>query len=333
MKNITILFFLFLGVVLIGCEKTGIEDDTTNPAGLNIVLNNSANVIGQNRAVIGGNITADGGTPIVERGICWHIAPAPTISNNKVQASVGTGSFTATIVGLLNNTTYYARAYATTSTNTFYSSEVSFTTQPLVVVGAGVTDIDGNVYKTVKIADKEWMAENLKTTKYRNGNPIPNITVANAWRDATAGAWCHYNNNTGYERAYGKLYNWFAAADPRQIAPAGWHVPSEGEWRTLASNFGANNVSGGALKQTGTTEWQSPNTYATNISLMTALPGGRRSNINGSYDNQGQNAYFWTADERSVNQAESVFLSFNNGFIYTGSPNKKDGLSIRCVKD
>jgi len=96
-----------------------------------------------------------------------------------------------------------------------------------------VTDIDGNTYATIQIGKQVWMAENLRTSRYRNGDPIPNVTDGDAWTQLKTGAWAHYDNDSQYEQAYGKLYNWQTVVDPRKVCPAGWHVPVYWEWTTL----------------------------------------------------------------------------------------------------
>jgi len=115
-----------------------------------------------------------------------------------------------------------------------------------------VTDIDGNIYKTVKIGTQWWMAENLKVTKYRNGNLIPNVTNMTQWDNLTTGAYCTYNHDATNVTNYGRLYNWYAANDSRNIAPAGWHVPSDVELTTLITNLGGEDFAGGKMKETGT---------------------------------------------------------------------------------
>ncbi len=337
------LMVLAFQVILISCSKNdGNSDNPVIPpisSTLNIVTNNTTNIIGQNQATIGGNITSDGGTAITARGICWNTSPSPTILSNKIQTGSGIGTFTATLTNLLNSTIYYARAFATTNTSTVYGAEINFTTKPLSIAGGGVTDADGNTYTTVIIADKEWMAENLRTAKYQNGDIIPNITATNSWYNTTTGALCYYNNSSGYNNSYGKLYNWFAATDARKISPVGWHVPSLGEWSTLVSNYGALNssvIAGGALKQAGTSQWQSPNTNATNVSNFTALPGGIRIDNNGNFSGQGQYGYWWTADEQNPISGRLVSLIYNQGIFnssFPASAGKTGGLSIRCVKD
>ena len=115
-----------------------------------------------------------------------------------------------------------------------------------------MTDQEGNVYKTIIIGSQEWMAENLKTSVYRNGNAIDNIIDDNQWSSLTSGAWASCINDSQYDCPYGKLYNWFAVADSRYLCPTGWHVPTDDEWTTLTDYLGGEEVAGGKMKTTGT---------------------------------------------------------------------------------
>lgn len=142
---------------------------------------------------------------------------------------------------------------------------------------ATVKDIDGNQYQTVKIGSQVWMKENLKVTRYRNGDPIPRVTVNSEWVDLATGAYCACYNDEGTTAfTYGYLYNWYAVDDRRNLAPAGWHVPTDAEWQILMDYLGGEILAGGKLKETGTSHWASPNTGATNESGFTARPGGIR---------------------------------------------------------
>ena len=137
-----------------------------------------------------------------------------------------------------------------------------------------VTNIDGNVYKTVKIGKQWWMAENLKTTRYRNGEEIINITDPIQWGALVIGAYCWYNNDISNKGPYGALYNWNAVMDDRNLAPVGWHIPTDEEWTTLSTTLGGESVAGGKLKEAGFSHWNAPNTGATNESGFTVLPNG-----------------------------------------------------------
>jgi uncharacterized protein (TIGR02145 family) len=205
-----------------------------------------------------------------------------------------------------------------------------------------VTDIDGNVYQTVTIGSQVWMAENLRVTHYRNGDSIPNVTIDSAWVDITVGAYCDYNNDVNNAAIYGRLYNW-PAVDSRILAPAGWHVPTDAEWRRLEMTLGLNQTQanatgwrgtteGGELKEAGTTHWLSPNTGATNVSGFSALPGGAR-HFDGSYYFAGFAAFFWSCTEIGG----GVVWHRNLYNLYSGVGRYSEygpfGYSVRCVKD
>jgi uncharacterized protein (TIGR02145 family) len=206
-----------------------------------------------------------------------------------------------------------------------------------------ITDIDGNVYLTIKIGNQWWMMENLKVTHYRNGDPIPNVTDAGTWSGLTTGAYCEYNNDPGNVATYGRLYNWYAVDDSRNITPEGWHVPTDAEWKQLEMYLGMSQAEadgtgwrgtdeGGKLKEAGTTHWSSPNTGATNESGFTALPGGYRYGVGNFYD-MGDYAYFWSSTEYGSYYAWYRSLSFNNSRVYRYRTNKQGGFSLRCVRD
>ncbi len=159
-----------------------------------------------------------------------------------------------------------------------------------------VTDIEGNTYNTVKIGNQWWMADNLKVTKYRNGIDIPNVSINSIWAGLTSGAFCAYNNDTNDESdTYGYLYNWYAVMWS-DLAPEGWHVPTDAEWTILADYLGGGNVAGGKMKERGFSHWQSSNTEATNESGFVALPAGERGS-NGTFYYIGYRAFFWSASE------------------------------------
>ena len=204
-----------------------------------------------------------------------------------------------------------------------------------------VFDIDGNSYRIVKYGSQSWMAENLKVSKYRNGDSIPSGLDNNAWSNTTSGAYAIYNNYNNNDKIIGKLYNWYAVSDERGLCPTGWHVPTFYEWRTLISYLGgkisypeSQIVAGGKMKSIGTTYWESPNNGATNESGFTALPGGRR-NADGSFSDIGYYALFWGATELNNNLAWlSPVLIYITSLASGESPEpKSNGFSIRCLKD
>jgi uncharacterized protein (TIGR02145 family) len=191
-------------------------------------------------------------------------------------------------------------------------------------------DIDGNVYRTVKIGTQIWMAENLKVTHYRNGDVIPRIINNSIWANLSIGACCVYGKNEENLETYGLLYNWFAVNDNRIIAPEGWHIPSLGEWMTLASFLGGE--VGGKMKTIGTSLWKSPNSGATNESGFSALPGGRRT-WDPEYANMGLSASFWSSNHDNGKYADNLTLRYNETRLDHAWSFKESGLSVRCVKD
>jgi uncharacterized protein (TIGR02145 family) len=289
----------------------------------------------------GGNITNDGGGNITARGVIWSTSQNPTIAlTTKTTDGTGTGSFTSSITGLSPGTVYYVRAYATNSAGTAYGNQQTLTT----VTSSNPVDVDGNVYTTVTIGTQVWMAENLKTTKYRNGNAIATNLTDAAWSSTITGAYSIYNNDAANNTTYGKLYNWYAVADSRNLCPVGWHVPSDTEWKTLEISLGMSTTDadltgargnvqnvGGKLKSTSTL-WNTPNTSATNESGFSGLPGGGR-NYFGTYNDIGGYGYWWSSTEGSTSSAWSRFLDYVSGNSYRDYPNKQDGFSVRCLRD
>jgi len=199
--------------------------------------------------------------------------------------------------------------------------------------GDTIKDIDGNVYQIVKIGDQWWMAENLKTARYRSGEAIQNIVDELAWKNLTSGAVCGYFNNESSIEDYGRLYNWYAVTDSRGIAPAGWHVPTDEEWQTLITYLGGITVAGSKMKEAGILHWSSPNTDATNESGFTALPGGYRRSDNGEYIKMGQQGTFWTLTFYDDQHAYSWNLFYNKAVATQLFNVKSDGVAVRCVKD
>lgn len=207
-----------------------------------------------------------------------------------------------------------------------------------------VTDIDGNIYKTVKIGDQWWMAENLNVTKYRNGDDIYHITDYHILDSLTTGAYSNYNSDTILVNDFGRLYNWFAVIDTRNIAPNGWHIPSDEEWKTLEIYLGMDQSEadgwsyrgtdeGGKLKITGTLIWDSPNSGATNETGFSALPSGKAFKY--GYRGLRQIAYYWsTTENESYNSSVwTRWLSNEHAIIGRNSYEKYDCYSVRCIKD
>jgi uncharacterized protein (TIGR02145 family) len=306
-----------------------------NPANLATINTLPIGNITSNTASSGGNITNNGGTNVTQRGVVWSTNTNPTTANSSTSNGSGTGSFTSNLTSLTASTTYYVRAYATNSAGTAYGNEVSFTTTAggggiVTNPGAGVT-FNGYTYTSIVLGNgQEWMAENLRTTTYANGDPIPNVTTQ--WQGLTTGAWAHCNNDSQYENPYGKLYNWYTVADPRNVCPTGWHVPTDAEYTLLTDYLGGEPVAGGKMKSTGTQYWSSPNTDATNESGFSGLPGGNRD-FNGSFDGIGLYGGWWSSTEIGTYTAWPRYLLYFNGLVDKDLINKEHGFSVRCLRD
>jgi uncharacterized protein (TIGR02145 family) len=195
------------------------------------------------------------------------------------------------------------------------------------------SDGDGNNYPVVEIGTQIWMAENLKTTRYRNGNLIGTTTPAtlSISGETTPKYQWPYNGDEGNASIYGRLYTWLSLADARNLCPTGWHVPTDAEWTTLSNFLGGNSITGGKLKETGTTHWMSPNTGASNESGFTALPGGFRSTA--SFINVTQIGHWWSSTfYPSYPEATGWTISNSQERIYTDyACYIKEGRSVRCV--
>ena len=210
-----------------------------------------------------------------------------------------------------------------------------------------VTDIEGNVYNTVKIGTQVWMLENLKTTHYNDGTAIPLVTDNTAWSKYTP-AYCWYNNNaTTDKNRYGALYNWYAV-NTGKLAPTGWHVPTDAEWITLENYLIANgyNYDGStsgdkyAKSLAATTDWATDSGTGTigndltknNRSGFSALPGGSR-NVYGTFVGVGIYGVWWGSTEGDKYGAWYRNMYYSNRFVYRDECVKLAGFSVRCVRD
>ena len=202
-----------------------------------------------------------------------------------------------------------------------------------------VTDIDGNVYPTVKIGTQVWMAENLKTTKYRNGDLIPNVKKGTTWKNLNSGAYCIYNNDSVTNKnIYGALCNFYAVTDSRNIAPQGWHVPTDAEWKILTDGLGGEGKAGGAMKLVSQLWIDNVDGRPTKRSGFNAVPGG--SCVNGGFNYIGYNSAWWSKSsspkdfiQTSLGLEWNRYLSYNSVSVYRVNISKQNGYSVRCVKD
>jgi len=309
-----------------GDEKTF----KTKPLTLPVLKTTAVTSITQSTATGGGDITYDGGTEVTARGVCWSKSQNPTISGSHTTDGTGSGVFISNLKELTINTKYYIRAYATNSIGTSYGEQRFFSTKGAT---GTVSDVDGNTYSTIQIGTQWWMAENLRTTKYRDNTPIPRVTGSTAWKDLTTPAYCWFSwDSLTNKIPYGALYNWYSVAT-KKICPTGWHVPEDSDWETFGIYIGGEEVAGAKMKEAGTTHWMSPNTGATDELGFTALPGGFRRYTDGSFSSIRYYGEYWSSTEYSADNAAGAELSYNSGAIKPSGTNKKYGFSVRCIKD
>ncbi|MCE5320603.1 MAG: hypothetical protein LLF93_05830 [Bacteroidales bacterium] len=296
--------------------------------------------IGSTSATSGGSITSDGGSTIISRGVCWSTNQTPTIANSKTVETSGLSIFTSSIIGLMPSTTYYVRSYATNSVGTGYGNAISVTSlrgiffNPDLTYGS-VTDIDGNKYKTILIGTQTWMAENLKTTKYRDGNLIE--TTNPVWLNIQGNVepkyqWA-YDGNESNIATYGRLYTWYTATDSRNVCPIGWHVPTDAEWTILTTYLGGENIAGSKLREAGVSYWEYPK-GATNETGFTALPSGYR-HVQGPFFGKGAVVYWWSSKDSGLYSYNAWYrhINYDHSDVYREEEYKYSGLSVRCIKD
>ncbi len=297
----------------------------------------------------GGTITSSGGSPLIQRGVVWSTNPNPTLNNDFTVDGSGIGSFSSELSNLQEGTTYYVRAYAINSAGTAYGDELNFSTTPInegiiSYEGAGV-ELDGYLYPTVILGNnQEWMAENLQTSIYSNGDEIANST--SDWSPVTTyGVWANINNVSQTLYPYGKYYNWYTVVDPRNVCPSGWHVPSNEDWNNLLNYLDPttpgfpvegqqSSTAGGMMKTVGEQYWLSPNGGATNESGFNGIPAGAKI-LGSSFLGVGANAFWWSANEYDNDNTYGWFISLNYSDTSIGISGfkKYQGVPIRCIKD
>ncbi len=334
---INLISILTFPLLFLQCGNDNGNPEVSNSSVPELITSQVSSVT-DSSAECGGTITSDGGASVTVRGVCWGTSTNPTISDSKTSDGDGVGVYTSRLTGLQPVTKYYVRAYAINDAGTGYGSTMTFTT--LENLSDTMTDTDGNIYKIVKIGSQWWMAENLKVTHYRNGDPIPNVADNREWADLSTGAYCAYNNDDNYIKSYGLLYNWFAVSDSRYIAPAGWHVPTDEEWKQLEMYLGMSQSDAEALSWRGSNEgsklkaisgWNS-NGNGSNESGFTALPGGYRDR-HGTFSSVGLLASFWSATQFNSNGAWCRSQSYIHSGISRDYFSIRRGFSVRLVKD
>lgn len=190
-------------------------------------------------------------------------------------------------------------------------------------------------FKSIIIGNQTWMTENLDVDTFRNGDSIPQVITEEEWKNAAKAkkpAWCYYDNNPANGTKYGKLYNWYAVNDPRCLAPKGWHIPTNKEWRELTNYLGGWKVAGTKLKNK---EGWFDEGNGTNESGFSAIPGGRRS----SYDQDSyifkaisEWGYWWTSTKYTKKTSITRSMHYKGTFQWLDW-DKGEGMSVRCIKD
>jgi uncharacterized protein (TIGR02145 family) len=210
--------------------------------------------------------------------------------------------------------------------------------EPMCIPGEMLIGIEGNQYRTITIGKQTWMAENLRTTTYRDGTAIASPGADNdAWERNTEGAYSLHDNRPENKPIYGLLYNWAAVINPRALCPEGWHIPTDAEWQTLVDCLGGDDLAGGAMKSEVVDpaphpRWDKPNTGATNISGFSGLPGGLRRS-NGTFREIGSYGAWWSATDGGSDDAWHRSIFYSDTRVYHFIYGKGSGMSIRCVRD
>jgi uncharacterized protein (TIGR02145 family) len=286
----------------------------------------------QTKAFFKVNIIYDGGSEIVAKGVCWGTLTEPIVTGNHTSDGTGKLSYNSEISGLSSNTIYHVRSYATNSDGTGYGTDTTLMLW-LNEPGPQTTDIDGNIYSSVKIGNQVWMTSNLKTTRFNDGLSLPYDSTG--WLSSLHSAcYCWYNNTeTDYKSIYGALYDW-TSVNNGKLCPIGWHVPTINEW-LLLMNYIEGYSSGGKLKRTGTDYWLSPNQGATNETGFNAMPGGYRIS-SGYFYNIGYEGNWWTATEdKETDYYNAYFIRLSSDaiFMFHSIVRKDNSFSVRCLKN
>lgn len=327
------MFFCFFIIILFfGCEVQ--EDFEVHTLEVTDVTAHTATV----EVEITGGDDAD----IHTRGVVWGRTSGPERLSphgpKQIDKETTSRLFASNIAWLSPETVYYVRGYVVTARETIYGEDIHVTTLPVDIDYGTVADADGNEYKTVTIGNQKWMAENLEVTSYEDGTTIPLVTDDEDWADLGSNDKAYSINYDDPEGIYGAYYTWTAAtrgedseSNPSNIqgvCPAGWHIPSDAEWREL-DEFVEHNP-GQALK--ATFGWAEDGT-GKDVFGFSAFPAGYRSNNTGKFAQTTVSAKFWSSDERQNGDVRSAELSSFENFITHMHGSKNVGKSVRCVKN
>lgn len=264
------------------------------------------------------------------------------LSNNRLSATQGTEYVTKGLLATLDMPYLNGQMLKFTGTSGSYITILTDTPtsdKTITFNFVDCTDGDGNEYPIIvtpkgesKNAEQIWMGANLRAKKYNDGMIIPLVNGNDDWSNLKTPGYCWYNNDEArYKNTYGALYNWYTV-NTGKLCPAGWHVPTDEEWKIFTDFLGGDKIAGGKLKESGNTNWHTPNTGATNEIGFTALPGGYRFS-DGTFIGSTGNANWWSATANNESTAWYRYIYHHSGNIYNAHKSKVKGFSVRCIKD
>lgn len=307
-----------LTAVLSGCSSKDKPEDFLSPI---LGLTEAQNITSSSVTIIVA-IKSIGDLPITEQGVI--------LGSLKVKCLEPRGANTDYIVeliGLEPNTDYNVKAYAVTSAGTVYGQEIYFKTK---ISLPKLKDVDGNEYDIITIGTQTWIGQDFKATHYRDGSSLPNVTNNSDWGKLESGAFCYYDNNPVNKII---LYNWYAAADSKEIAPNGWRVATFEDWQILGYYLGELIAAGNYMKEIGTYHWPAPNSFATNSSNFTAIPTGNRDKFGAFFDIDKEARWVTLGQEPGL----FTFLKADESALFAGYLNNSfganGGAAIRLIKN
>lgn len=350
MKKSNIILTLTLTLALFSaCEKEPVneENETSSVSVKELLITlNTLPVEKTNGrgAVVISNISFDQDVIGLDIGVCWDVSPSPTVDHQKEQSLItfsttntqiqgiynagDSSDFRTIISGLLVNTKYYIRSYIVTVDGIVYGNEESFVTGPDSKEGKGLIDQDGNNYKTVIIGEQEWMAENLRTSKYANGDAIPNIEDRAEWVNSSSGASCSLSNNLAEDTITGKIYNWHAIIDSRNVCPTGWHVAQKADWDKLSEHIASDGFGDVRLYVLGSKSDSDAGYYGFNNSGGSVRYGNSTSEGAGYCMTAGS----WWSIEKNNSVKIGMFFEGGKMNFVDGKYYNDPSYNVRCVK-
>ncbi len=321
---------LYFSIVVVLAFLVSCKKDT-----LPVVESLTASIEDATHAALYGNVSDEGSDPVTSRGFCWAFHPDPSIDDNYFDHSSGAGLYTVHL-GILPDSTYYARAYATNSIGTAYGIQLEFSTVG-TYTGTFDDSRDGNNYRWVRIGTQIWMSENLAYLPEVSPPSVGAHQEAFYYVAGYAGNDVQAAIATENYRKYGVLYNWKAL---QSACPSGWHTPSDNDWMILEEYLGMNvseleewdyRASGSVGKKIKSSTGWSEGGNGNNNSGLNILPAGGR-NTNGEFAALGLRVTFRTGNAGGSTFNFSRSLSYDNDGIHRGTAVHNSGLPARCIK-